>query len=187
MLLYLFALENNGDVLGDYEIIPAGVLYLPARDAVISGSRGMEEATRQRLIDKELTRKGLILDDPAVIEAMEFPTEGGPRFLPVRVSAKTGKVSGDALVSAERLGRLKKHIQKILKDICIELNNGQITADPYWRSPTQNACLYCEYSSACHFEEELGEDHRRWMPTIKNSDFWSHLEAQEMGGNTDEV
>lgn len=187
MLLYLFALEDHGHVLGDCEVIPAGVLYLPARDAVISGSRGMEEEARRRMIDKELTRKGLILDEPAVLEAMEFPSESGPRFLPVRISVKTGKVNGDALVSAERLGRLKNHIKKILKEVCIELTNGEITADPYFRSPSQHACLYCEYASACHFEEELGEDYRRWIPSIRNSEFWSYLEEQETGGHTDGI
>lgn len=181
MLIYLFALEDHGHILSSGEVIPAGVLYLPARDAVISGTRGMEEETRRKLIDKELIRKGLILDDPKVLEAMELPNENTLRFLPIRVSSKTGKLSGDALVSSERIGRLKKHIQKLLNDICIELTNGEITADPYWRSPNQNACLYCEYAAACHFEELLGEDHRRWIPSIRNSEFWSYLEEQDLG------
>jgi ATP-dependent helicase/nuclease subunit B len=185
MLLYLFALEDHGKLLGQEEVIPVGVLYLPARDAVISGNRDMGDGEKQRLIDKELTRKGLILDEPTVLEAMEYPSEQGIRFLPIRVSAKTGKITGDALVTAEQLGRLKGHIQTILKEICIQMRQGEITADPYWRGPTQNACLYCDYSSACHFEEGVGDDHRRWIPSIRNSEFWSYLNEQESGGGQD--
>jgi len=186
MLLYLFALEEHPEAFGPYELVPAGVLYLPARDVVIAGSRSMPDELRQKLVEKELIRKGLILDDPSVLEAMEFPNEGGPRFLPIRVRAKTGKVSGDALVSLEKLGRLKKHIQTILKDICLELHQGTISADPFWRGPNQNACLYCDYAAACHFDETLGEDRRRFIPSIRNSDFWSYLEEEggELDGDT---
>lgn len=179
MLLYLFTLEEKGRRVFDIDPIPAGVLYLPARDAMISGSRDMEEDARQKLLDKELIRRGLILDDPEVLEAMEHP-EGGIRFLPLRVSAKTGKISGDALVSAEKLGRLKGHTQAILKQICREISSGNIDADPFWRGPTRNACLYCEYFRACQFEEK--QDHRRWIPSVKNSDFWAWLAQKEEGG-----
>ena len=41
MLLYLFTLEREGNTLYNREIIPSGVLYLPARDAVVAGSRAM--------------------------------------------------------------------------------------------------------------------------------------------------
>lgn len=186
MLLYLFALEEHPEAFGPYELVPAGVLYLPARDVLISGSRSMPDELRKKMVEKELIRKGLILDEPSVLEALEFPNEGGPRFLPVRVSAKTGKVSGDALVSLEKLGRLKKHIQTILKDICLELCQGTISADPFWRGPNHNACQYCDYAVACHFDETLGEDRRRWIPSIRNSEFWSYLEEEgdDLDGDT---
>ena len=74
----------------------------------------MDEAERRKRADAELRRRGLILDDPEVVEAMESPGEEGLRFLPLRVSGRTGAITGDALVSAERLGRLKVHTQRIL-------------------------------------------------------------------------
>ncbi len=48
---------------------------------MISGSRSMDEATRQRLLDKELVRRGLLLEEEDVLRAMEHG-EGGPRFCP---------------------------------------------------------------------------------------------------------
>jgi len=181
MLIYLFSLEGGSPLLGKDEVIPAGVLYLPAREAVISGSRDMTPEQRQRLVDKELTRKGLILDKPDVIQAME-DTGAGLRFLPLSVSSKTGEIRGSALVSAQRLGRLKLHVDQILSEICLELKSGEIGVDPFWRGPNRNACLYCEYAAACHFEECLGEDRRRWIPSVSNEAFWAYLEEQEEGG-----
>lgn len=184
MLLYLFALEEHAAFFEAEEIVPAGVLYLPARDVLIAGTRTMPDEQRRKLIEKELTRKGLILDDPAVLEALEFPQEAGYRFLPLRVTAKTKALTSEALVSAEKLGKLKQHIQTILREICVEMRQGVIGADPYWRGPNKNACLYCDYALACHFDETLGEDHKRWLPTIRNSDFWKQLEDY-MEGESD--
>jgi ATP-dependent helicase/nuclease subunit B len=130
MLLYLFTLERKGISLYNICIVPAGVLYLPARDVVVQGSRGMSEEERRRAVDQELRRRGLLLDDPEVLGAMEVAA-------------------------------------------------GSITADPYWRGPERNACLYCDFAAACHFEEGRGDDKRRWLPTVKNQEFWSRLEENE--------
>ncbi|MEG1857452.1 MAG: PD-(D/E)XK nuclease family protein [Pseudoflavonifractor sp.] len=176
MLLYLFTLEKEGAALFQREIVPAGVLYLPARDAVIAGSRDMTEQARRSAVDKELRRRGLVLDDPAVLDAMEHPGEEGIRFLPLKYSAKTGTVTGEALVSAERLGRLETHIRRILGEISEELAAGNISADPFWKSPEQNACTYCAFASACHFEDGHGGDTRRWLPTVKAAEFWAGVE-----------
>lgn len=58
------------------------MLYLPARDAVVAGSRAMSEAERRRKVDAELRRRGIVLDEPEVLAAMEEPGEAGIRFLP---------------------------------------------------------------------------------------------------------
>lgn len=181
MLLYLFALEDHAEAFGGKTPVPAGVLYLPARDVLVSGNRNMPDTVRQKLVDKELTRRGLLLNDPAVLEAMEQVGEGGPRFLPVRLSSQTGTLRGDALVSAEQLGRLRRHVDDILHAVCRELQQGHVNADPYWRSPTRHACLYCDYANACHFDERLGEDRRRYLPSQKTGEFWAYLE--EKGGD----
>lgn len=179
MLLYLFALEKQGKNLYGMEVESSGVLYLPARDVIVKGSRTMTREQWSKLVDKELTRSGLILDEPAVIEAMEETTQQGYRFLPLKVSKTTGAITGDALVSAERLGRLSRHIQKNLQDICEELAKGTIAADPFWRGPDRNACRYCDYAAACHFEEGRGGDCRRWMPTLNAREFWEQMQEQQ--------
>ena len=138
-----------------------------------------DEAWRKQL-DRELTRSGLVLDDPAVLSAMEEPGETGYRFLPLKVSKSTGAVSGEALATAERLGRLGGHLQRTLEEICRELAEGNIAADPFWRGPEHNACQWCAYAAACHFEEGKGGDRKRWLPAVKGEAFWEAV-AQEQG------
>ncbi len=178
MLLYLFALRQKGEEVFGREIVPAGVLYLPARDIIVSGSRGMSEEERRRLMDKQLRRKGLVLDEPEVLSAMEQPGEDGIRFLPVKVN-RSGALSGDGLVSARRFARLERHVDRVLRDICRELAAGNISADPFWRGPDKNACRYCDYAAACHFEEGRGGDCRRWLSGMNAEEFWHSLEEDE--------
>ncbi|MFR1050993.1 MAG: PD-(D/E)XK nuclease family protein [Lachnospirales bacterium] len=177
MLLYLFTLREEGQAVFGKEIVPSGVLYLPARDAVIAGSRTMTEAERRKEVDAQLRRKGLVLEDGDVLEAMEHTDGEPPRFLPVRVSRSSGAITGDALVSAERLGRLERHTRRILADIAAELAAGNIAADPFWRGPQQNACQWCDYAAACQFRDGVGGDRRRWLPSVKAEEFWTGLEA----------
>ena len=148
---------------------------------MIAGSRSMDEGERRALLDKELVRRGLVLADDEVIRAMEHG-EGGIRFLPLKVSARTGAITGDALVTAERLGRLRRHTRHVLEDICREIASGNIDADPFWRGPEKNACRYCDYAQVCQFEE--GMDRRRWAPTLRANEFWASL-AEEEGGEAD--
>jgi len=95
------------------------------------------------------------------------------------VSKSTGEISGDMLVSAQRLGRLGRHIQSELEEICKELARGDITADPFWRGPDKNACRYCDYAAACHFEEGRGGDCKRWLASVSAAEFWEKVERKE--------
>ena len=179
MLLYLFTLKERGEQVYGMPVESAGVLYLPARDAVIRGPRTMDEAVWRKAMNKELKRSGLVLDEPEVLEAMEPVGAEGYRFLPLNVSKSTGAISGEALATAEQFGKLGRHIQSVLEEICRELARGNISADPFWRGAEKNACRFCDYAAACHFEEGRGGDCRRWMATLKHKEFWENMEKSE--------
>lgn len=180
MLLYLFTLEEKGLPHDGREIVPAGVLYIPAREEKISGSRSMDEATRRREIERKLKRSGLILNDPNVVDAMEhIPLGSDARFIPVRVSKKTGAISGDSLVSAVQLGKLHRHIRRILRDIGREIGGGCIQADPWYRDEQRSSCTWCDFASVCHFEEGQRQEHSRFLYSLKGTDFWERLDEPE--------
>lgn len=178
MLLYLFTLKERGEQLYGQPVEEAGVLYLPARDVVVRGRRDMSSEAWRKAVDKELVRRGLVIDDPAMLAAMERPGAEGYRFLPLRLSKTSGQVTGEALVSAQRMGQLGQHIRKVLGEICRELAGGSIAADPFWRGDKKNACLYCDYAAACQFEEGRGGDCRRWLAKLDGGHFWKLIEDE---------
>lgn len=178
MLLYLFALGKNGEKLYGKEIIPAGVLYVPARDEFVSANADMddEEIEKERL--SKIRRTGLLLDDPAVIAAME--NSENPKYIPVKF--KDGIGSGDALASAERLGILSQHIAQTLCEMAKQLKCGSIAADPFYRTQYEYACLHCDYLAACRFKDgENGEQARR-APRLAATKVWNILEGGEDDG-----
>ena len=96
MLLYLFTLRDEGGKLfGGYPIEPAGVLYLPAREKLLNLPRNASEAEIERAMHKELQRSGMVLNDPAVLHAMEHSALEAPCYLPVRVKKEQGRRDGD--------------------------------------------------------------------------------------------
>ena len=178
MLLYLFTLADAGKARYGMETVPAGVLYIPARDDIISAESRLsdEEVLRQR--QKGLRRSGLLLDDGDVLHAMERGDE--PVYLPLKW--KEGAPNGDSLASAQQLGELARHVQDTLGAMAREIQSGSIQADPCYKSARDNACLWCDYASACRFSDGDGGDRRRYMPTLKAERVWDMLEGAESDG-----
>lgn len=174
MLLYLFALEREGEAYFGKEVVPAGVLYLPARDVLVGKGRGASAAEIREALDRELRRTGLVLSQPEVLHAMEHSALEEARFLPVRLGRGGNVTSG--LADAEQLGKLGRFVDRLLEDVAEELSEGNIDADPCGSSESDNACTYCEFASACHFTDGEGGDHMDFIRPVSPEEFWSEVD-----------
>lgn len=175
MLLYMFALENNGESLLGKRPVPAGVQYFPARIPVISTNGVMtdEEVKAERL--KKLKRKGLLLMDEDVLRAME------PYDKPVRMSytrKKDGTISGD-LADREQMKLLKSYVFMLLGRFVDDIASGCVTPNPYTRGSEHNACRFCPYGAVCH--PEYVEDRRNYK-TMSSQWFWESV-GKELEGH----
>ena len=85
------------------------------------------------------------------------------------VEAVADEDSGFEVGHAER-------VERLLHEITDELSSGNINADPCSRSPQESSCDWCEYASACCFEE--GHDRRRMMKKVRDSEFWRFIEQE---------
>jgi ATP-dependent helicase/nuclease subunit B len=178
MLLYLFSLQRGGSALYGREIVPAGVMYVPARDALVSSPSRLDAENIAAKRAAARRRSGLLLADDAVLEAMEHG--GDPQYIPVKF--KNGVPSGDALTTAEGFGLLARHIDDTLTNMARELRGGSIAADPYYRSQQENACVNCEFFDVCHFTDgECGES-LNYMPKKKTDEVWELLKGGGSNG-----
>ena len=171
MLLYLFSLEQNGQTLLGDEPIPAGVQYFPARVPFVS-SDGMltdEEADAARM--KLWKRKGLLLRDEGVLQAME------PGDVPKRLSytrKKDGAITGD-LADREQFQMLKMYVFRLLQKMVDEIASGCVAPNPYTRGASHNACTFCPYGAVCH--EATVEERRNYKATSAER-FWEDIQKE---------
>ncbi len=177
MLLYLFTLQHaGGGALNaeNAEVIPAGVEYLPARDPILTMDRNADDAAIAAAVKKELKRSGMFLNNAEVLEAMEHGATETPCYLPLSIK-KDGTIT-DGVATAAQLGKLSRYVDHLLEEISIEMGKGNIDADPNYQSESKNACTYCAFASACHFEEGRGSDRKEYIASVKEAEFWDELD-----------
>ena len=168
MLLYMFALQQNGEKHFGGPITPAGVLYLPAKLPIVDGTAKDTE----RKQTKQMQMSGLLLDTEDVLRAMEDPLEG--IFIPIHMT-KSGGVSRTNLASLAQFGQLRRRGEKLLRQMAEMLQGGDVQAKPYECKQT-SACQYCDYRSVCGLQEE---DERNGVEALNNEKVFALVDAEE--------
>ena len=174
MLLYMFALRNGEDLLGDHPI-PAGVQYFPARAPYLPSEGRLEEEEAEEERRAQWKRKGLLLHDEAVLQAME------PGEKPIRLCytvKKDGSLSGD-LADRDQLKLLEGYIFKFLAGMVEDIASGNVEPNPYTRGSSHDACAFCPYGAICHEKQVEG---RRNYKAMNAQRFWDEI-GKEMGKN----
>ena len=180
MLLYMFALKHSGmDLLGEHPVA-AGVQYFPARAPYITVDGRVTEEDAESARNDKWKRQGLLLDDEAVLLAME--PEDGPGRMNYKVN-KQGKREGD-LADRDQLKMLEQYVFRILGRMVEDIASGNVEPNPYTRGTSHNACTYCPYGSVCHEETVAG---RRDYEKMSSQRFWMEIgkELESNGGTID--
>ena len=147
MLLYLFALERGSE--GRFTSPQAaGVLYLMADPAPTAGSR--EEAQKPKTYHTD----GLILDDEAVLSAMDSRATG--LYVPFRFKKDGSPYASKKLADVHKLERIRDHVDQLVVEMAEKLYQGRIEAEPLCK-PTRSPCQWCDFRSVCCHQDGRGE------------------------------
>lgn len=166
MLLYLFALRGSSELLGQ-KAVPAGVQYFPARVPYLMTEGIPERSELEKERRKLWKRQGLLLNDQAVLQAMEPGEE--PRRLPVK--SKNGELIGD-LADREQMKLLERYVFRVLGKLVEDIASGNVEPNPYTRGSAQDACRFCPYGSICHSASVAG---RRNYKAMSAERFWEEV------------
>lgn len=151
MLVYLAALISTGKTL------PAGILYTPLATPAVTIHRDASDTAIKAETDKTLRMSGLILEDQAIITAMEQDAAG--TYIPASLSAK-GEPRG-ATVSSDDMETVLLHTKTLIADMVDTLYRGKIDAAP--AAQRGLACTYCPYAAICgeeYTEKQVQADKR---------------------------
>lgn len=170
MLLYLFALEASPEGVLGGKAVAAGVQYFPARVPYISadGLLSPEEAEKER--QNHWKRRGLLLEDAAVLNAMEPEGKPGRSF----TLNKEGQPQGE-LADRDQLKMLKSYVFRILARLVEDISSGDVAPNPYTRGAEHDPCRFCDYSAVCHPETVTG---RRNFKKMDAQWFWEAIEKE---------
>ena len=174
MLLYLFALEQEGQRILGKEPVSAGVQYFPARYPYITGDGRLsaEEAAKEHAAKSK--RRGLILQDESVIQAMEPGDE--LKRLSCRRKAD-GTITGDVADDGQ-FAALRSYLFRLLGRMVDDIASGYVNPNPYTRGSSHSACAWCPYGAVCAREREQG---RRNYKAMKAAEFWDAIEKEAKG------
>lgn len=172
MLIYLMCLWDNGkNRYGD--IIPAGILYVPANN---SGTQLERNASEDEIAAQKLRNgrmNGMILEDENVLDGMEKGCNG--YFINASIDNK-GKMKGTFL-SLDGFIRLHKKIDSILTEMGNKLHGGKISALPVIGSSSyQYTCTYCDFKDICRRTDEdacrepLGLSHKDAVELLRGEE-----------------
>ena len=171
MLLYLFALQENQKKAG-HPMQPAGALYVPGRCDMIRLEPGEDAGEADAERRKQLRRKGLVLQDEAILQAMEH-YDDEPQYLPVQL--KKDGLTGD-LATPAQLAALERFVTGQVAAMIDEILSGKTQPNPVDRGPADSACRWCDYSSACH-KDVCAVSPRRFA-AVKADEFWQEIERR---------
>ena len=169
MLLYMYALEQQGALLMGEHPIPVGVQYFSARYPFENSTMKVDEESARTERGKELKRQGLVLRDEKVLDAME--PEGAPPRL--NVKRKGEDIIGDC-ADCEQFKLLRSYVFLILRKLIGQIASGDVSPNPYTRGK-YGACSYCPYGVICHKESVEG---RRDYKTMDADRFWQEVEKE---------
>ncbi len=177
MLIYLFAIWENGKEHYGENITPAGVLYFQAKNTKISSdkiTRASDVEEAQSYSSAEHKMDGMILNNLQVFEAMDKNCKG--IFLPASFDEKTGSLKGK-VISINSLNRLKESVNASIKDMAEQLQSGYISA-----LPVEDGCKWCNYKDVCKREED---DPVKEMKILSFNDSIEMLRSDKNGENMD--
>lgn len=144
MLLYLFAATEKGAAFEGHE--PAGALYTPISLDEFNAEAAKQSTFNQGLVDSLLRNQGILIDDLAVIEAMEHDIKG--RFIPARITKSGGLDSRSSVMPAGNMDLLKETVYSRLIEAAESMLAGHTEAIPLAKGKTK-PCTYCQFSNIC--------------------------------------
>ena len=139
LLMYLYAMIKNEDG----KALPGGVSYFNVNPTVVSVKRGEGKEKAEKELEKKKGKSGLILDESAVINALDNRNLGTDK----------PNLAGSATVSLSEFEDIFKDIENSLRHIGNELKTGNIPKSPLVYGDV-DGCKYCSYKVFCENKRE---------------------------------
>lgn len=174
LMVYMsVALDGQKNLHKDKNVKPAGVFYYTIDDPFIDKDEKLANSLRavkgnfleeKSIIDKsvmeKLTMKGIVSNNPEVIEKLDksmvdeegnLIAKANSKVIKLGISAKGDFKSNSNAIAEEDFNLLIEKTCDLIKEKVSDMKNGIIDKNPY-KSDKSCACTYCEFASVCNFD-----------------------------------
>lgn len=155
-----------------FHLVPTEVDYVSGEDA---DDRMAREMSANRL-------KGLYIDDPIVVTAMDHSVEEGTGLAVYAKLTKDGKLSKQIKqsITPEQFEQLQDFVHRKIAGMAGEIKRGCVDRSPVNISSGQNQdpCSTCEYRKACPYDPAIPGTKTRKLESVNQTEFWNRLEAE---------
>lgn len=163
------------------EVLPAGVLYYSLIDPILKQDKKMDKEQIEEEMKKKFKMNGLILADVNVVKKMDKTLDSGASSVIPAYLDKEGNISQTKsnTLTKEQFEDLRRHTNRIIKQIAKEMLSGNIKIQPYYQKKTgKTPCEYCNYQSICHFKEDNCHSYR-YITNDKKEDILEKIRKEK--------
>lgn len=185
LVVYLnAAMELEGRIRPEKEIVPAGIFYYHIKDPMLEASVKSDLGDLEQKILKELRPDGLVNRDPGVIEKLDHHIEKDSAVIPVSIN-KDGSLSKTSKAADKGQFRaMSGFVRRKLGELGKEILEGRTEMDPYERG-NKKACDYCPYREICCFDPKIPGNHYRRLKELKAEEIFMRMEEEDHGYDLD--
>jgi len=163
LLIYLMvALQGINNAQGKNR--PGGIFYFHIEDPLIEADQDVIAEIEKKMAAR-LRLRGLALEDPVVIRAMDRDIKGYSQVVPVGMSEAGDFYSNSALLSLDQFEVILTYVQQLIRDMSQGIMSGDIEIAPY-KKGTRQACSYCDYHAVCQFDSLFAANRYRQLAAL---------------------
>ena len=146
LITYLSAILNDLNKT-DIKYKPAGMLYFTLSEKLLNIKEyTIDEEEIKNKLTEALKMKGIFLKDVEIIKLMDKQVGTKQSLIDVSMRGLTKEEPNKKLLNKNEFSDLCIEINYILKELCTDVLNGNISIKP---NKKQDHCKYCEFRSIC--------------------------------------
>ena len=158
LLVYLNAAIDALGRRTDRKVLPGAVFYYHIKDSRIDETTPLTDLQLHDLLEKDLRPSGIVLNDSAVISALDakLSTESGyySPFVSINTKKDGSIGASGSLLEEDSFNELRLFTRDKAASLGNSIASGITDINPY-RTKNGSACKYCVYKGVCHFDTRL--------------------------------
>ncbi len=160
---------------------PAGALYYPIIDPIMSSAGPVTDEDAGKMMAKRLRMSGLVVKDEEIARLMDAGGAGYSDIIPVQFLSGGGLGANSSAATSEDFACLLRFVERKVGEMASRVFSGRVDIEPYRKGP-ERACQFCPYGPLCTFDVLIPGNRYRIIRPIPRENLWEEFRKDGKGG-----